>query len=156
MYQYYISVGISAEYDYNNISKAVEKLRNFKATKLLHSDFYISERRVLDAKKSSKKYISLCVNMDSDYDPFEFSEKLKKLERKFPKVYINIIWIKNIEIISNLLRVPDYNVLKTGYTLLPLQEIVKTDKKLLEIIKSNIDLIGNESKKISKYSLKRM
>ncbi len=156
MYQYYLSVGISAEYDYNNINKAVEKLRNYRASRLLHSEFYISERRFLDAPKNEKKYISICVNMDSEYDPFEFLQKLKKLERKFPKVYINIIWINNIEIISNLLRVPDYNILKTGYALLPLQEIVKTDRKLLEIIKMNKDLLSKESKKISKYSLKRM
>ncbi len=156
MYQYYLSVGISAEYDYNNINMAVEKIRNYRATKLLQSEFYISERRLLNAPKNVKKYISICLNMDSEYNPFEFSQKLKNLERKFPKVYINIVWINNIEIVSNLLKVPDYNILKTGYVLLPLQEIVKTDKKLLEFINANIDSLSSESKKISKYSLKRM
>ncbi len=156
MYQYYLSVGISSEYDYSNIEKAVDKLRNYRATKLLHSEFYLSERRFLNTPKDSKKFISLCVNMDSEYNPFEFLQKIKKMERRFPKVYINIIWIKNIEIISNLLKVPDYNILKTGYALLPLQEIVKTDKKLMEIIKANKEVLSKESKKISKYSLKRM
>ncbi len=156
MYQYYLNLGISVENNYRNIENAIDLLRRYKGTKFLYSEFYMAERKFCDENKNNGDFLVLALYMDSEYHPFDFMNKIQLVKRKFSELYIDIVWIENIELVSSILRVPNFDLLETAYSLLPLQEVVKSDMKFLRFINSKIDSVKEEGKKISKYHLKRL
>ncbi len=156
MYQYYLNLGISVGKNYLNIEGAIDFLKRYRGTKFLYSDFYMAARKFCDESKDDGEFLVVAICMDSDHHPFDFYKKIKKVERKFPDLHIDIVWIENIELVSSFFRVPNYELLETAYSILPLQEVVKTDIKLLKYINSKIEMLREEGKRISKYHLKRM
>lgn len=154
MYQYYLSVGMPEDGDFKILDKAITLLKGLRSTRFLISEFYLQERELYDLKDRSK-FCSACVQMDSDLDPFDFLEKLTSIKMRSYGIFLDIVWIGGIEIISNVLRVPDDALISRAFVLYPLKELAKTDLKLQKLIKRKMEHLQERSEKISKFYMKR-
>lgn len=156
MYQYYLCVGTAKNNDYNNVTKAVDRLKKYRIARFVHSEFYLAESSYYSANNLPEEYLTVSVYMDSDLHPFELLDKFNRIKRRIPKIYIDIVWIKNMQIISNSLKIPNYKLLNTSYVLSSIEEVIKEDYKLKCFIKKQQEKVKDKAKKISKYHLKRM
>lgn len=163
-YNYYLSLGSNIENEHKNILKAIEYLKNLKATKLKQSNFYLTKPQNYE---NQNDFLNICVFMDSELNPFDFLEKIKLIEKKMgrqvnfrfgPRIIdIDIIWIEGIKIVSNSLEVPHPRAFERAFVLHPLKELVNYDKELIKMIDDSMDSVKEqEVSMLSEFNLKKM
>ncbi len=165
MYHYYLSLGSNVGNKYNNILKAIDYLKKIKGPRFLQSSFYLTEAQGL---KEQDDFLNICVYMDSELNPFELLDRAKKIEKKMgrksgvirfgPRVIdIDIIWVKGIEIKSNILEVPHPRAFERAFVLHPLKEVIQIDNNLKNFVDFHIETVKEQRiKKVSEFELKRM
>ncbi len=165
MYQYYLSLGSNIGNKYQNILKGIEYLKKLKGQKFLQSSFYLTEAQ---GYKEQDDFLNLCVYLNSDLNPFQFLDSIKKIEKRMgrksgglrfgPRIIdIDIIWVNGVEIKSNSLEIPHPRAFERAFVLHPLKEIVQLDRKLKDMIDYHIGNLSDQRvTRVSEFELKRM
>ncbi|QIB27406.1 2-amino-4-hydroxy-6-hydroxymethyldihydropteridine diphosphokinase [Caloranaerobacter azorensis] len=160
MAKVYLGVGTNLGDRLNNLNEAIRLIKNFRNTEVIKiSKIYETEPWGYTLQD---KFLNLCMEIETDLDPFELLEECQKVEtilkrkryfRWGPRtIDVDILIYDDVSINDDKLTIPHPRIQERAFVLVPLKDLNENIVIKGKTISEWIDIVGLEG--IKEFTIK--
>ncbi|SHH83497.1 2-amino-4-hydroxy-6-hydroxymethyldihydropteridinediphosphokinase [Caloranaerobacter azorensis DSM 13643] len=160
MAKVYLGVGTNLGDRLNNLNEAIRLIKNFRNTEVIKiSKIYETEPWGYTLQD---KFLNLCMEIETDLDPFELLEECQKVERILKRkryfrwgprtIDVDILIYDDVSINDDKLTIPHPRIQERAFVLVPLKDLNENIVIKGKTISEWIDIVGLEG--IKEFTIK--